>query len=75
MSEVISSFRYNGEEGKESLTQATINNIGLIKESIPMSYDHFLLVKNAIIKAHNIGVDKTTKHTLEKMKDYNKLYL
>lgn len=78
MSNVISSFGFNGVKGQEALTHATVNDIELIKESIPMSHEHFNLIRDAIKKSHDIGVDKTarlTKEALNGVLEFNKPYL
>ena len=57
MKRVISSFGFNGAEGDEHLMYVTIADQDLISEKIPMSHEHFELIKNAITRAHDIGVD------------------
>ena len=74
MEQVISSFGFNGAEGKESLTHATICDEQLIDESIPMSHEHFQLIQKAIKRAHNIGVEKMTKVVESKLK-FDKPYI
>ena len=78
MKRVISSFGFNGAEGDEHLMYVTIADQDLISEKIPMSHEHFELIKNAITRAHDIGVDNTaqlTKDAISSVLDFNKPYL
>jgi len=76
MVKVISSFGFDGV--KNELMHATINDHELISKPIPMSHEHFNIIRSAIKRAHDIGVDKTatlTKEALKGVLEFNKPYL